>query len=115
MNTQFIAHPKLQHVGLTTANLDAMIDWYRKVVGMTVNYRAAVPGRAPHRPSFSIAFLANDEFPHRLALFEMPGLVVDPDKMIAACQAGASPWEVHERALGGEFAPTKPYEPRTPF
>ena len=29
MNTEIIAHPKLQHYGLTTANLDAMIDWYR--------------------------------------------------------------------------------------
>jgi len=27
---------------------------------------------------------------------------VDPDKMLAARQAGASPWEVHERAFVGE-------------
>jgi hypothetical protein len=31
MNTDVIVHPKLQHLGLTTANLEAMIDWYRKV------------------------------------------------------------------------------------
>jgi integrase-like protein len=36
---------------------------------------------------------------------------VDPDKMIAARKAGASPWELHERAFAGEFAPTKPYRP----
>ena len=38
---------------------------------------------------------------------------IDPDKMIAARKAGASPWEVHERAFAGEFAPTKPYDYRT--
>jgi len=35
---------------------------------------------------------------------------VDPDKMLAARQAGASPWEVHERAFVGEFARAKPYD-----
>ena len=40
---------------------------------------------------------------------------VDPDKMIAARKAGASPWEVHERAFAGEFAPTTPYDPRSFF
>jgi catechol 2,3-dioxygenase-like lactoylglutathione lyase family enzyme len=53
MNTQITVHPKLQHYGLTTANLDTMTDWYRKVLGMTVNHRATVPreaqGRAPQR------------------------------------------------------------------
>jgi hypothetical protein len=33
--------------------------------------------------------------------------------MIAARQAGASPWELHERAFAGEFPPTKPFDPRT--
>ena len=27
MNTEIISHPKLQHYGLITANLGAMIDW----------------------------------------------------------------------------------------
>jgi catechol 2,3-dioxygenase len=43
VNTEIIVHPKLQHFGLTTANLEAMIDWYRKVLGMTVNHRSAAP------------------------------------------------------------------------
>lgn len=33
MNTEIISHPKLQHYGLITANLGAMIDWYPKVLG----------------------------------------------------------------------------------
>ena len=201
MNTEIIVHPKLQHFGLTTANPDAMIDWYRKVLGMTINYRSAAPAGARNVPWLSTAFVGNDEVHHRVALFEMPGLVadrdkrrhprvqhvafeyetlddllgtyarlkgfgilpalavdeglqtafyyldpdqnavelnvnnygnewtatehmktlpsfaerpirpfVDPDKMIAARKAGASPWELHERAFAGEFAPTKPYD-----
>jgi len=46
MNTEIIIHPKLQHYGLITANLDTMIDWYRKVLGMTINHRSLVPARA---------------------------------------------------------------------
>jgi hypothetical protein len=36
---------------------------------------------------------------------------VDPEKMIAARKAGASAWELHERAVAGEFSPAKPYNP----
>jgi len=36
---------------------------------------------------------------------------VDPEKMVAARQAGASPWELHERAVAGEFSPAKPHNP----
>ncbi len=200
MNTQIIVHPKLQHYGLTTANLDAMIDWYRKVLGMTVNHRSAAPAGTQRGPFSSAVFVSNDEVNHRLVFFEMSGVSVDPDKrhharmqhvafeyetlddllgtyarlkglgilpvlaadqgvqmvlyyadpdqnivelnvnnygnewtatehvktapsmaelahfdpdkMIAARKAGASPWELHERALAGEFGPTTPYDPR---
>jgi catechol 2,3-dioxygenase len=40
------------------------------------------------------------------------GAYVDPDKLLAARKAGASPWELHERAWAGEFAPAKPYDAR---
>jgi len=29
MNTKITVHPRLQHYGLITANLDAMVEWYR--------------------------------------------------------------------------------------
>jgi catechol 2,3-dioxygenase len=204
MNTEVIIHPKLQHYGLTTANLDAMIDWYHKVLGMTVNHRASMPPGAQNRAPFSaMAFVGNDEVHHRIVFFEASGAAVDPDKprhvrvqhvafeyqtlddllgtytrlkgsgilpvmavdeglqtalyytdpdqnsvelnvnnygnewtatehmrtapqfgerpmrvqidpekIIAARKAGASPWELHERAFAREFAPAKPYEPR---
>jgi len=43
------------------------------------------------------------------------GTYVDLDKMIAARKAGASPWELHEWAHFGEFAPVQPYDPRDCF
>ncbi len=204
MNTEITVHPKLQHLGLVTGNLDAMIEWYGKVLGMTVNHRRnAPPAGAQGGPPFSMAFVSNDEVNHRIAFFGMPGVAVDPDKprharlqhvafqyetldellgtyarlkglgilpvmaideglqtsfyytdpdqntvelninnygnewtatehmrswpaaaerprrvlldpdkMIAGRKSGASPWEVHERAFAGEFAPDKPYDPR---
>ncbi len=202
MNTEIAVHPKLLHYGLTTANLNAMLDWYRKVLGMTVNHRSALPAEAQNRAPFSaMAFISNDEADHRIVLFEVPGVVadpdrarhtrlqhvafasltlddllgtfvrlkglgilplrvadhglgtafyyadpdrnivelsvnnygddwtatehlrtappamalVDPDKMNAARKAGGSPWDVHERAIAGEFAPDEPQDPRAFF
>jgi len=203
MNTEITIHPRLQHLGLTTANLDAMLDWYRKVLGMTVNARVGAPGGPRNGPSFSAAFVSNDEVHHRMVFFEFPGVAADPDKrhharvqhiafeyetlddllgtyvrlkgleitpvmaadegsqtsfyytdpdgnsielninnyrndwtatehmrmaaasaghprrvfvdpekMVAARKAGASAWDMHERAFAGEFAPEKPYDVR---
>jgi catechol 2,3-dioxygenase len=39
------------------------------------------------------------------------GVYVDPDKMIAARKAGATPWELHKHAWQGEFAPAKSFDP----
>jgi len=195
MNTEIISHPKLQHVGLTTPNLDAMLDWYRKTIGMTVNKRVSVPaGRAPFT---AVAFASNDEINHRMSFFEVPeatidadrsrharvqhiafayetldellgtyvrlkqlGMMpmwgadqsfqtaiyyedpdknilelnvdnftnvwavteqlkelpsqlhvfIDPEKLVAARKAGASPWEIHQRAFAGEFLPAEKYD-----
>ena len=194
MNTDIIAHPTLQHVGIITPNLDAMIDWYRQTIGLTVNKRVSVPpGRAPFT---SVAFASNDEINHRMSFFEVPDatidadrsrharvqhiafaygtlddllgtyarlkklgmkpmwaadqsfrtaiyyadpdknilelnvdnfsnlwavteqlkelpaqlhVYIDPEKLIAARQAGASPWDIHQRAFAGEFLPAEPY------
>jgi len=197
MNTEITIHPKLQHCGLTTGNLDGMLDWYGKVLGMTVNKRVAAPAGSPFK---TVAFASNDEINHRLSFFETPGLPtdrdkdrharvqhiaftydtlddllgtyvrlkklgipllwaadqfiqtalyyedpdgniielnvnnfsddwtvteqlknlpsrlhmnVDPEKMIAARKAGASAWELHERAVAGEFSPTTSYDLHT--
>jgi catechol-2,3-dioxygenase len=40
---------------------------------------------------------------------------VDPERIFAARKAGASAWELHERALAGEFTPAKPFDAWTRF
>jgi len=211
MNTQITVHPKLHHYGLVTANLDAAIDRYRKVLGMSVQHRSARGGASPAArggphggPPFSaVAFISNDEVNHRIVFFEVPGVTADPDKsrhirlqhvafecrtandllgtyvrlknlgivpiwaadhgvgtafyyadpdqnivelninnygfgdewtatehirteepgvapidpekMLAARKAGASAWELHERAIKGDFAPAAPFDPRRAF
>lgn len=67
MNTETIVHPMLQHFGLNTSNMDAMLDWYRKVLGMTLNHRTQGGGRSPWS---SMGFVSNDETNHRISFFE---------------------------------------------
>jgi len=198
MNNKMIVHPKLKHYGLRTANLDSMVDWYRKVLGMTINQHSVVPARAQNRAPFSaMTFVSNDEADHRIVFFGIPESAVDPDKnrrpglqhvafeygnvgdllgtyerlkglgilpiwaadqgvgmcfyyedpdqnivelnvnnygndwtatehiknsqsmapadidpekLIAAYKTGASLWDLHERALSGQFSPAKPFD-----
>jgi len=206
MNTDVIAHPKLAHYGLLTANLDAMVEWYSKVLGMAVNHRSKIPfiaRIARQGPPFSaFAFVSNDEMDHRIVFFEMSDAAIDPDKrrhtglqhiafeyaslddllatyvrlkdlgiqmlwaadhgvgtsvyyedpdrnvveifvnnfgspskateylkaanpgrpaqidpekLLAAFKTGASAWDLHKRAVAGEFEPAKPFDPRIHF
>jgi catechol 2,3-dioxygenase len=43
------------------------------------------------------------------------GQLVDPDLMIEARDAGASPSEIHRRAYAGEFHPSDAMDPRVPL
>jgi catechol-2,3-dioxygenase len=55
-----------------------MLDWYRKVLGMTVNKRISVPtGRAPFT---AVAFASNDEINHRMSFFEVPEATIDAER-----------------------------------
>lgn len=204
LNTETIIHPRLHHLGLTTANVAPMIEWYRQVLGMTIVHAtpSATAGHAD-LPPVKITWMSNDEANHRLALVELPGLeadaersrhpriqhfafeyqrldellgtyvrlkrlgilpvlctdaglqtafyyedpdgnsveinvdnfgnpwtsgefvrnspefasnplgvFVDPDKLVAGFEEGASPFELHTRARAGEFAPAAPFDPR---
>src|SRR5207302_10536079 len=78
MNSDIINHPILQHVGIITPDLDRMLDFYRKVLGVTVHQRVDVPeGRAPFK---TVAFTTNDEVNHRISFFEIPAATVNPEK-----------------------------------
>jgi len=62
--------PVLHHVNLKTRRMQAMIDWYCEVAGMTLRF--AFPGGA---------WLSNDGANHRLAFLATPTLEDDPDKL----------------------------------
>jgi catechol 2,3-dioxygenase len=81
MNTETIIHPRLHHLGLTTGNLEVMIDWYRKVLGMSVVHQtdSAVTDQQ-NAPTIRAAWVSNDEANHRLAIVQLPGLTADPDR-----------------------------------
>ena len=43
------------------------------------------------------------------------GKFVDPEQILVARKAGASPVEIHRRAYAGEFPPSGPIDPRVPL
>jgi len=54
-------------------------------------------------------------FMHTAAFERDPiGTPYDPDRLLAAWKAGASPDELHRRAYGGEFKPAVPPDMRMP-
>jgi catechol 2,3-dioxygenase len=79
MNSDTIIHPKLQHIGMTTSNLDAMLEWYRAVLGMSVVHRTA-SATGEKAAGLAAAWTTNDEENHRLAFAALPGLTRDPER-----------------------------------
>jgi len=77
MNTEITIHPTLQHCGLTTANLDSMLEWYRTVLGLFVHNRVKAPAGSPFK---TVAFATNDEVNHRLSFFETSDVSIDNDR-----------------------------------
>lgn len=61
--------PALHHVTFKTSRLQEMIDWYKAVVGVEVNFQDA-----------NNAWTSNDAANHRLAFLTVPELRDDPDK-----------------------------------
>ena len=69
--------PNAAPLRVATANLEAMLDWYGKVLGMTTNHQTSKP-MGPRGPSgVRVAWVSNDEANHRIAIVELPGLVDD--------------------------------------
>jgi catechol 2,3-dioxygenase len=62
--------PALHHVTIKTSQLDAMIAWYRLLVGAEVNFKNDVA-----------AWMSNDEANHRIAFVAVPGLDDDAEKV----------------------------------
>ena len=85
-----IVRPTLHHFGLTTANLEAMLDWYGKVLGMTSNHQTSKPLGTRGPSGVRVAWVSNDEANHRIAIVELRGLVDDlgthPPPATPACR-----------------------------
>jgi catechol-2,3-dioxygenase len=75
-----IARPTLHHFGLTTANLEVMVDWYAKVLGMKPNHLSSTPSGARPTSRWKTAWVSNDEGNHRIAIMALPGLSEDGQK-----------------------------------
>ena len=75
LNTETVIHPKLQHLGLTTGNLQPLLAWYKTVLGMRLIYLSENPIGAPadSTPSIKAVWLSNDEANHRIAVVEISG------------------------------------------
>jgi catechol 2,3-dioxygenase len=75
-----IVHPTLHHFGLTTAKLEAMVDWYAKVLGMTPNHQSSAPTGSQTQPGLRAAWVTNDRANHGIAIMALPGLKDDPER-----------------------------------
>lgn len=64
-----VIKPILHHVTLKTSRLQEMVDWYRAVLGVEVQFQDA------HN-----AWTTNDGANHRIAFLAAPGLSDDPEK-----------------------------------
>lgn len=64
-----IIKPALHHVTFKTTHLQEMVDWYKAVVGVKVQFQDA-----------SNAWTTNDGANHRIAFLSAPGLSDDPEK-----------------------------------
>ncbi len=76
-----IVRPTLHHFGLTTANLEAMVNWYGKVLGMTSNHQTSKPLGTRGPSGVRVAWVSNDEANHRIAIVELRGLVDDSQRI----------------------------------
>ena len=120
-------HARLQHVAFVCNNHDDLLGAYVRLKGKGI----APVWAADHGVALSIYYLdpdqnrveltANnysDEWTATEHMRVSPAFMAapfDPDKMLAARKAGASPWELHERAVAGEFARSTPPDPRAFF
>src|ERR1700721_2470333 len=73
-------HPTLHHYGLTTANLQTMVEWYATVLGMTVVFQTSSPLGKNAPIQVSAAWVTNDDANHRIGLIAMPQLTPDAQK-----------------------------------
>ncbi len=120
-------HQRLQHVAFEFGTLDELLGTYARLKPLGIVPQFAVDegpqtGFYYEDPDGNSIEINVCNYRERWAAIEHMqtsaefdrrplGVYVDPDKMIAAREAGATPWELHKRAWQGEFAPEKSFDP----
>ncbi|WP_435107001.1 VOC family protein [Nocardiopsis synnemataformans] len=80
-NTEITVHPRLQHIGMTTGNLEPLLAWYETVLGMRPMHTSEDPaGLRSQGLEIRAVWLSNDEQNHRMAVIEIPGLTPDTER-----------------------------------
>jgi catechol 2,3-dioxygenase len=124
-------HTKLQHVAFEYPTIDEFLTSYARIKDLGIEPVYTID----HGPTTS--FYYEDPDGNSVELFvdnfgnwdtsteyvrispdfgsNSLGTPVDPDKLVAARQAGMSLAELHRRAYAGEFPPTGPMDPRRLF
>ncbi len=121
-------HVRVQHVAFEYQTLDDLLGTYTRLKGLGIlpvmavdeGLQTALYYTDPDQNSVELnvnnygnEWTATEHMRSAPQFGERPMRAqIDPEKIIAARKAGASPWELHERAFAREFAPAKPYEPR---
>ncbi|PSJ57444.1 VOC family protein [Kumtagia ephedrae] len=123
-------HQRLQHVAFAYRTLDELLGTYKRLKRLGIVPVLAVDEGAqiafyyedPDRNSVELNASNFGDFGDNWTSMEHMlnspdfakrplGVDVDPDKLVAAREAGATPWELHKRAWRKEFAPATPYDP----
>jgi catechol 2,3-dioxygenase len=125
-----IRHTGLHHTAFEYASMDELLDTYTRLKaegilphacldhGMTMSFYYVDPdGHSLELQvdEFGDWERSKDFMLHAEAFTADPiGMHVDPERLLAARAAGASPAELHERAYAGEFEPRSALDLRLP-
>jgi catechol 2,3-dioxygenase len=125
-----IAHTGIHHTAFEYASISELLDTYVRLKaegilphgcldhGMTTSFYYADPdGNSIELQADNFGdWEKSAEFMRTAPEFAADpiGVHIDPDQLVAARDAGASPEEIHQRAYAGEFMPERPLDLRLP-
>lgn len=76
-----IIHPRLHHLGLTTAHQELLVDWYAKVLGTDVTHESSHPLGPDTPPGVTAAWVTNDGANHRIGIIGVAALTDDRERI----------------------------------
>ena len=127
-----IAHTGMHHLAFELGSLDELLETYQRLVrqgisphccldhGMTTSFYYADPdGNSVELQcdNFGGDWERSTEFMRSSPRFadDPIGTHIDPDRLVKARRAGASPEEIHARGYDGEFTPEGPLDLHLPI